>query len=136
MTDTDPSTSPDDLVYHLSVVPEETSVAVTALRLLISDEAHEPGIRGLAREVIAQLTSEPRRDGEESGARTVSLSPPAMKITHTAVKLLLDDLQREQGEERRILRQILEKLPDEHAIRAIELESRPSRRLGAGPAGR
>lgn len=123
MTDTDSSTSPGDLVYHLFVSAEENPVAVTALRLLISDEAHEPGIRALAREVIGQLISEA---AEGEAMLTVSLSPPAMKITHTAVKLLLDDLQREQSEERRILRQILDKLPDEHAIRAIELEPGPA----------
>ena len=44
-----------------------------------------------------------------------------MKITHTAVRLLLNDLGREQDSERQILWQILGKLPDEHAIRAIEL---------------
>jgi hypothetical protein len=125
MTDTDPDTSADELVYHLFVNSEESAVAVTALRLLISDEAHEPGIRALARDVIERLTSE--RPAEEA-VLTVTLSPPAMKITHTAVKLLLDDLQRGQQQERRILRQILEKLPDEHAIRAIELEPGPAPR--------
>jgi hypothetical protein len=44
-----------------------------------------------------------------------------MKITHGAVRLLLNDLQREQASERDLLRGILEKLPDEHTMRAIEL---------------
>jgi hypothetical protein len=35
---------------------------------------------------------------------------------------LLNDLQREQDAERQILWHIVEKLPDEHAIRAIVLE--------------
>jgi hypothetical protein len=125
MTDPTNSTNAEELVYHLFVNPEEAPVAVTALRLLISDEAHEPRIRQLAREVIERLTSQPQ---EDEVLLTVSLSPSAMKITHTAVKLLLDDLGREQGEERRILRQILEKLPDEHAIRAIQLDSGPASR--------
>jgi hypothetical protein len=125
MTDTSPSASADELVYHLFVSPEEVPVAVTALRLLISDEAHEPGIRQLAREVIERLTSKPLTD---DAVLTVSLSPPAMKITHTALKLLLDDLGREQSDERRVLRQILDKLPDEHAIRAIELDPGPTPR--------
>jgi hypothetical protein len=38
------------------------------------------------------------------------------------VKLLLNDLQRGQAPEREVLRQILEKLPDEHTMRAIEVE--------------
>jgi hypothetical protein len=44
-----------------------------------------------------------------------------MKITHSAVRLLLNDLQREQADERLVLHSILDKLPDEHAIRAIQL---------------
>jgi len=52
----------------------------------------------------------------------VPLSPAQMKITHAAVRLLLNDLQRGQASEREILRAILDKLPDEHAIRAIELD--------------
>lgn len=52
---------------------------------------------------------------------TVPLTPPQMKITHTAVKLLLDDTQRDQEDERRLLWAILERLPDEHSIRAIEI---------------
>jgi hypothetical protein len=111
------STDTGDPAYHLFVSPEEIPVALTALRLLISDEAHEPEIRTLARAVIDQLEVPP----EDVGALTVSLDPPSMKITHTALKLLRDDLQREQNEERRMLAQLLQKLPDEHAIRAIEL---------------
>ncbi len=53
---------------------------------------------------------------------TVTLTPQQMKITHSAVRLLFNDLQREQADEREILRAILEKLPDEHVMRAIELE--------------
>ena len=58
---------------------------------------------------------------DERGKLTVALSPEQMKITHTAAKLLLDDLQRGQAEEREVLRSILGKLPDEHTIRAITL---------------
>jgi hypothetical protein len=96
----------------------EVPVAASALRLLISDEAHEPEIRQLAREVIAGLGAEP----DEHGTLTVTLEPKQMKITHSAVRLLLNDLQRGQADEREILREILEKLPDEHTMRAIQLE--------------
>jgi hypothetical protein len=51
----------------------------------------------------------------------LALTAEQMKITHTAVKIMLDDSQREQHQERRLLWSILEKLPDEHAIRAIDL---------------
>jgi hypothetical protein len=104
--------------YHLFLADDEVPVAASALRLLISDEAHEPGIRQLAREVIVGLDV----DADEHGLRTVSLTPPQMKITHSAVRLLLNDLQREQEPEREILRRILEKLPDEHTMRAIEID--------------
>lgn len=110
-------TSDTDVAYHLYVDPDEVPVASLALRMLISDEAHEPQIRRLAREVLDQLAAEPNADG----ILTVGLSPEEMKITHTAVRLLLNDLGREQDSERQILWRILQKLPDEHAIRAIEL---------------
>ncbi|HSZ05313.1 MAG TPA: hypothetical protein VK778_08935 [Solirubrobacteraceae bacterium] len=104
--------------YHLFLDEDEVPVAASALRLLISDEAHEPQIRRLAREVIAGLDGPPN----EQGVLTVTLEPQQMKITHSAVRLLLNDLQRGQAPEREILRGILEKLPDEHTMRAIELE--------------
>jgi hypothetical protein len=44
-----------------------------------------------------------------------------MKVLYSAVKLLLNDLQREQAAERETLWSILAKLPDEHTMRAIRL---------------
>jgi hypothetical protein len=104
--------------YHLFLHPSEVPMAAHALRLLISDEAHEPDIRRLAREVIDGLEQPP----DEHGTLTLSLAPEQMKITHSALRLLLNDLQREQADERELLRGILDKLPDEHTMRAIELE--------------
>ena len=103
--------------YHLLLEPGEVTVAAGALRLLISDEAHEPEIRRLARDVIENLES----PADERGRVTLALTPPQMKITHSATRLLLNDLQREQAEERETLRAILEKLPDEHVMRAIQI---------------
>ncbi len=125
--------SEDESAFHLLLDPDEVAVTASALRLLISDEAHQPEIRGLARAVLARL-SEPT--GAEAGTpaseqpqsladgRIVSipLSPPEMKITHTAVRLLINDLQREQHDERQVLWHVIEKLPDEHVIRAITIE--------------
>jgi hypothetical protein len=105
--------------FHLFLDAEELPVAASALRLLISDEAHQPDIRRLAREVLAQIDAAPVAEDEPL---TLPLSAPQMKITYTAVRLLLNDLQREQDAERQILWGIVEKLPDEHAIRAIVLE--------------
>lgn len=103
--------------FHLFLDSEQAPVLGRALRLLIADEAHEPMIRGLAREVLALLDLPPSPDGK----LTMPLSPPQMKIAHTAAHLLLDDLQREQADERELLRCVLDKLPDEHTMRAIEL---------------
>jgi hypothetical protein len=112
------SSEPPEPVYHLLLRPEEVGPATTALRLLISDEAHETQIRELARDVLASLDGTP----DERGLLTVALEAKQMKITHTALRLLLGDLQREQADERAILRGILEKLPDEHSMRAIVLD--------------
>jgi len=114
MTDTAKEPDPP---YHLFLDPDEVPAATGALRLLISDEAHEPQIRRLAREVLDSLQATP----DEQGKLTVPLSPEQMKITHSAVKLLLDDLRRAQASEREVLRRIVDKLPDEHTMRAIRL---------------
>jgi|SRR5271166_6868889 len=113
----EPAQAPEP-VFHLFLDADEVPVTASALRLLISDEAHQPQIRRLAREVLDELASEP----DENGLLTVSLTPEQMKITHSSVKLLLDDLQREQADLRAILRGILQKLPDEHTMRAIVLQ--------------
>ncbi len=104
--------------YHLFLDAGEASITARALRLLISDEAHEVQIRRLAREVLEALEAEP----DAQGRLTVSLAPQQMKITHSAVRLLLNDMQRDQAAEREVLRGILDKLPDEHTMRAIELK--------------
>ena len=67
--------------------------------------------------MIAGLDAPP----QDNGTLTLTLSPPQMKITHTAVKLLFEDLQRDQADEIEVLRRILDKLPDEHTMRAIIL---------------
>ncbi len=108
-------TGPDE--YHLMLDAEEVPAAAGALRLLIADEAHEPGIRTIAREVLDLLEA----PADERGLVVLPLSPPQMKITHSAVRLLINDTQREQAGEREILWRIVGKLPDEHVMRAIEL---------------
>jgi hypothetical protein len=103
--------------YHLLLDAEEVPVAASAVRLLIADEAHEPDLRAIAREVLALLEA----PADDRGLVTLPLSPPQMKITHSAVRLLINDLQRGQADEREILWRIVEKLPDEHVMRAIVL---------------
>ncbi|HXB63950.1 MAG TPA: hypothetical protein VNV42_03630 [Solirubrobacteraceae bacterium] len=118
MSDTSARPEPSEPPYHLHLAADERPVAASALRLLIADEAHLPDLRALAREALAGV------DGSEADERrgvTLTLSPPQMKIAHTALRSLLNDLRREQHDERDIVRRILDKLPDEHTMRAIEL---------------
>jgi hypothetical protein len=110
-------TSESEPAFHLILEADEAPVLAVALKLLIADEAHQPAIRDLARGVITLLEAVP----ETVEALSLPLSPQEMKITHTAVRLLLDDSQREQDAERQVLWRIVDKLPDEHSIRAIVL---------------
>ena len=80
--------------YHLLLEADEVALTATALRLLISDEAHEPQIRQLARDVLAGLEGAP---DEQPGVLSLSLASRQMKITHTALRALYVDLGREQA---------------------------------------
>jgi hypothetical protein len=51
----------------------------------------------------------------------LELTPEQLKITHTALRSLLDDFGHDETEIVGLIRAVLEKLPDEHAIRAIRL---------------
>jgi hypothetical protein len=102
--------------YHLLLESDEAALTARALRLLISDEAHEPLIRRLAREVLGALEQSP-----PGGRVTLTLNPGQMKITHSSVRLLLNDLRRDQPHELELLRAVLDKLPDEHVMRAIQI---------------
>ena len=52
----------------------------------------------------------------------LELTPAQLKITHTALRSLLADFGHDQPEIHRIIHEVLAKLPDEHAIRAIQLD--------------
>ncbi|HEX2468560.1 MAG TPA: hypothetical protein VHJ54_10165 [Solirubrobacterales bacterium] len=52
----------------------------------------------------------------------VELTPAQLKITHTALRSLLDDFGHEEREMIQIINEVLAKLPDAHAIRAIQLD--------------
>ena len=53
----------------------------------------------------------------------LELSPLQLKIVHTALRSLSDDFGHDQSAVRRVIAEVLDKLPDEHAIRAIELDA-------------
>ena len=52
----------------------------------------------------------------------LELSPAQLKITHTALRSLLDDFGHDERQIHAIINEVLNKLPDEHAIRAIQLD--------------
>jgi hypothetical protein len=62
--------------------------------------------------------------GPDEIAYRLDLTPGELKITHTALHSLLDDLGHEEQDVIKIVRGVLDKLPDEHSIRAIQLPGR------------
>ena len=62
--------------------------------------------------------------GDDEVAYRLDLTPPELKITHTALHSLLDDLGHDERDVGEIVRRVLDKLPDERSIRSITLPSR------------
>jgi hypothetical protein len=58
---------------------------------------------------------------DEDVAYTLHLTEPQLKVVHTALKSLLDDFGHDEVQVTRAIHQVLDKLPDEHSIRAIQL---------------
>ncbi len=56
----------------------------------------------------------------------LELTPAQLKLTHTALRSLLDDFGHDEEDVRAIVQEVLAKLPDEHAIRAIQLDREPA----------
>jgi hypothetical protein len=52
----------------------------------------------------------------------LDLTAAQLKIVHTALKSLLDDFGHEEHDIQQIVFEVLDKLPDEHDIRAIDLK--------------
>jgi hypothetical protein len=51
----------------------------------------------------------------------LDLTAAQLKITHSALKSMLDDFGRDQAAVHRIIREVLAKMPDEASIRAIQI---------------
>jgi hypothetical protein len=60
--------------------------------------------------------------GPDETAYRLDLTPAQLKITHTALKALLDDFGHDEGDVKAVIAEVLAKLPDEHVIRSIDLE--------------
>ena len=57
----------------------------------------------------------------EEPAYRVELTPAQLKVTHAALMSLLDDFGHDERDVRRIVREVIAKLPDEASVRAIDL---------------
>jgi hypothetical protein len=57
--------------------------------------------------------------GPDEIAFRLDLTPAQLKITYTALKSLLDDFGHDESEVVRVIREVIDKLPDEHSLRDI-----------------
>ncbi|HEX7300141.1 MAG TPA: hypothetical protein VF257_14175 [Solirubrobacteraceae bacterium] len=69
--------------------------------------------------------------GPDEPAYRLELTAAQLKVTHTALKSLFDDLGHEEHDVQDVVREVLAKLPDEHDIRAIDLARELARRREA-----
>jgi hypothetical protein len=69
--------------------------------------------------------------GPDEPAYRLELTAVQLKVTHTALKSLFDDLGHEERDVQDVVREVLSKLPDEHDIRAIDLKRELARRREA-----
>ena len=74
----------------------------------------DPGDKGEGNDVPSSDDAGPFRYHLE-------LTPQQLKITHTGLRSLLDDFGHDEPEVVAIIHEVLAKLPDEHAIRAIQI---------------
>ena len=59
----------------------------------------------------------------------LDLTAAELKVTHTALKSLLDDFGHEEHDVQAVIHEVLKKLPDEHSIRAIDLKHEARREV-------
>ena len=59
--------------------------------------------------------------GPDETAYRLELTAAQLKVTWTALKIYFDDLGHEEHDVRVIVREVLQKLPGEHDIRAIDI---------------
>jgi hypothetical protein len=69
--------------------------------------------------------------GPDDTAYRLELTAAQLKVTHTALRSLLDDFGHEEREVVTVIREVLDKLPGEHEIRAIDLNQELERRRAA-----
>jgi len=70
--------------------------------------------------------------GPNDTAFHLELTAAQLKITHTALRSLLDDFGHDEADVKQVVLDVLAKLPEEHAIRAIDLTQEIERAKRAG----
>jgi hypothetical protein len=107
--------------FPLIVHDDERPVLRTALQVYRGDFGHEEHrIVAVVDGVLARVPDDERTP--------LDLDAAAMKVTHSALHALLEDTRRDQADDRRHLRALLERMPGEHDIRAIDLDAEIDRR--------
>jgi hypothetical protein len=66
--------------------------------------------------------------GPQEHAFSLELTAAQLKVVHTALKAMDSDLGRDERDVHRVVREVLDKLPDEPSIRAIDLAAELRRR--------
>jgi hypothetical protein len=61
--------------------------------------------------------------GPDETAYRLELTPAQLKITYTALKSLMDDFGHDEPDVHRVIREVIDKLPDEHSLRDIKIGS-------------
>ncbi|MBA2629614.1 MAG: hypothetical protein H0U84_01145 [Thermoleophilaceae bacterium] len=64
---------------------------------------------------------DPNLIGPDEVAYRLDLTPAQLKVTWTALKSLSDDFGHDEREVHDLVREVLDKLPDEHAIKSIDI---------------
>ena len=62
--------------------------------------------------------------GPDEIAYRLDLTPAQLKITWTALKSFSDDFGHDERDVHEVVRQVLDKLPDEHALKDIDIRRR------------
>jgi hypothetical protein len=70
---------------------------------------------------MAEAKDELHLIGPDEIAYRLEMTPAQLKITWTALKSLLDDFGHDERDMHELVREVLDKLPDEHSIKAIDL---------------